>query len=97
MELIVNLWGLDGSGGSDRLGMFLTDDVNVHFDVVADEGREGLMLPGDAVVAAVDFYRRVESKDFFFVVGFSNWLVSEMGRSISFDTPFMVTAPRATK
>ena len=55
------------------------------------------MLPGDAVVAAVDLYRRLESKDFFFVVGFSNWPVSEMGRSISFDTPFMVTVPRATK
>jgi hypothetical protein len=57
--------GLDGPGGGAIACSVLTDDVDVDFNVVADKGCEGLMFPGDAVVAAVDFYRRVESKDLF--------------------------------
>src|SRR5580704_13624012 len=60
MELILNPEGLMVLRGGAIACSVLADDVDVNFNVVADKGCEGLMFPSNAVVAAVDFCRRVE-------------------------------------
>ena len=47
------------------IGRVLTDDVDVDLNFVADEGCQGLMLPGNSVISPVNFCRSVKPKDQF--------------------------------
>ena len=66
IEIILNLRQVGRLGfKTEAIGRVLADDVDVDLNFVADEGCQGLMLPGYSVIAAIKFCRSLKAEDQF--------------------------------